>query len=193
MPKLSEQEVAEEARLLAAVGAGDRAAFRQLYAHYSTPLFSLAIRLVGDAGAAEEVLQDTFVKIWRHAAVYDSRKSRPFTWTVTILRRTSIDHLRKNRRYAGTVPLPDDDDAPAEFATGEISRQTTEVNETRQLLHATLAAIAPPQRTALELALFSTLTQDEIALRLAQPIGTVKSWIRRGLLELRGTLNEITS
>src|ERR1700712_1783638 len=141
MSKLSEHEIADEIRLLAAVGAGDRAAFRQLYTRYSTPLFSLAIRLIGEAGAAEEVLQDTFVKIWRHAAAYDSRKSRPFTWAVTILRRTCIDHLRKRRHRPDAVPLPDDDSAPTEFSTHETVRQTTEVNETSQLLRTALATI----------------------------------------------------
>ena len=185
-----EHEVLEEIRLLAAIAAGGRPAFRELYARYSAPLFSLAIRLVGDAGAAEEVLQDAFVKIWRHAGAYDSRQSRPFSWAVTILRRTGIDHLRKHRRAPLALPLPEEDYAPAEFSTPETTRRTTEVHETAARLRATLATIAPPQRTALELALFSTLTHAEIAEHLAQPAGTVKSWIRRGLLELRGLLNE---
>ena len=184
-----ENEILEEIRLLSAVAAGDRPAFRQLYARYSAPLFSLAIRFVGDSGAAEEALQDAFVKIWRHAASYDARKSRPFTWAVTILRRTCIDHLRRRRLSPGAIALPEDDAAPAEFFTPETTRQTTEAHETTDLLRATLATISPPQRTALELALFSTLTHAEIATRLAQPAGTVKTWIRRGLLELRATLN----
>lgn len=185
-----ENSVLEETRLLAAVASGDRAAFRQLYARYSAALYSLALRLVGDHGAAEEALQDAFVKIWRHATGYDARKSRPFTWAVTILRRTCIDHLRKHGRFPATVPLPEDDTAPAEFFTPETARWTTEVHEATDVLRATLATIAPPQRAALELALFSTLTHAEIAARLAQPAGTVKTWIRRGLLELRATPNE---
>ncbi len=189
---LPEHEILEETRWLTAIAAGDRAAFRELYARYNAALFSLAIRLVGDPGAAEEVLQDAFVKIWRYAAGYDARKSRPFTWAVTILRRTCIDHLRRHHRNLGTIPLPEDDTAPADFFTGETIRQTTEVHETTDRLRAILAGIAPPQRSALELALFSTLTHAEIATCLAQPVGTVKTWIRRGLLELRATLNEPT-
>ena len=187
-----ENDVLEETRLLAAVGAGDREAFRQLYARYNVALFSLALRLVGDAGDAEEALQDACVKIWRHAAGYDARKSRPFTWAVTILRRTCIDHLRKHRRFPAAVPLPEDDTALAEFFTPEAARRTTEVHEAADLLRAMLTTLAPPQRTVLELALFSTLTHAEIAVQLAQPAGTVKTWIRRGLLELRATLNEPT-
>jgi len=185
-----ENEALEEIRLLAAIAAGDRPAFRELYARHSAALFSLAIRLVGDIGAAEEVLQDTFVKIWRHAADYDARKSRPFTWAVTLLRRTCIDYLRKHRRSPNAIPLPDDDTAPVEFSTHETTRRTTEVHETTERVLATLATLAPPQRTAIELALFSTLTRAEIAERLSQPVGTIKTWIRRGLLDLRETLRD---
>jgi RNA polymerase sigma-70 factor (ECF subfamily) len=185
-----ENEVTEEIQLLARVAAGDRAAFRRLYAHYGPALFPLALRLVGDRGAAEEALQDTFVKIWRHAPGYDARLSRPFTWAVTILRRTCIDHLRKNRHARLASPLPDDDAAPAELATGENIRRTTEAQETTERLRTALATIAPPQRDALELALYSTLTHPEIAARLGQPLGTIKTWIRRGLLGLRTTLHD---
>ena len=88
----------------------------------------------------------------------------------------------------GTVTLPVDDSVPAEFVMGERARQATEAHEASDLLRAALTAIEPPQRTALELALFSTLTHAEIAERLAQPAGTIKTWIRRGLQELRANL-----
>jgi RNA polymerase sigma-70 factor (ECF subfamily) len=189
MPQTADQSL-EDARLLAAVADGDREAFRDLYARFSSPLFSLAVRLLGDPGTAEEALQDAFVKIWRHAADYDERKSRPFTWAVTIMRRTCIDYIRKHRRAPGSVPLPDDATATPEFSTRENIRQTTEARETTDLVRSTLATVARPQRTALELALFSTLTHPEIATRLSQPVGTIKTWIRRGLLDLRATLRE---
>lgn len=185
----SETEILEEIDLLAATGAGDRAAFRQLYARYSAPLFSLALRLVGDAGAAEEVLQDTFVKIWRHAANYEAGKSRPFTWAVTILRRTAIDRLRQRKRVPEPLPLPADEQAGADLALGETARQSAEAHDTAARVRVLLAGIESPRREALELALFSTLTQAEIATRLRQPLGSVKTWIRRGLLELRAALN----
>lgn len=188
----SENDIREETDLLVATGRGDRAAFRRLYAHYSAPLFSLAVRFTGDHGAAEEVLQDAFVKIWRHAAGYDARKSRPFTWAVTILRRTAIDHLRKHRRMPAFNPLPEEVATPAELTTRETVRQTAEAREATGRVRDILATIEPPRRDALELALFSTLTHAEIAARLAQPAGTVKTWIRRGLLELRDTLTSAT-
>jgi len=192
-PDPENEAVIEEACLLAQAGVGDRDAFRLLYARYSAPLFSLAIRLVGDVGDAEEMLQDTFVKIWRNAASYDSRRSRPFTWAVTILRRTCIDHLRRRRRHLFTTPLSAEAGAPADLSTGETVRQQTEAREDSERVLGALADVPAIRRRALELALFSEMTQSEIAQRLEQPVGTVKSWIRRGLLELRTTLNDSAS
>jgi len=185
----SESEVREEIALLAAIAGGGREAFRELYGRYSAPLFSLALRFVGDTGTAEEVLQDACLKIWRHAGSYDPAKSRPFTWAVTILRRTAIDQLRRQQRTPPALPIPADDFAPAEFASGENTRRATETHETAARVRSVLATLASPQRDALELALFSTLTHAEIAARLAQPLGSVKTWIRRGLSDLRQTLS----
>jgi RNA polymerase sigma-70 factor (ECF subfamily) len=178
----------EESQLLARMGAGDREAFRELYARYSRPLYSLAVRLVGDAGEAEEQLQDAFVKIWQNAAAYDARKSRPFTWAVTITRRTCIDRLRRRRLQVPTAPFAGGDDGPVAVAPDRGAGEIAESREDSERLHGALADIPPGQRTALELALFSALTHFEIARQLDQPVGTVKSWIRRGLLGLRTTL-----
>jgi len=188
-PGPNDSAIAEEIALLAQAGAGDRDAFRRVYARYSGPLFALAVRLVGDPGDAEELLQDAFVKIWRNAAAYDARKSRPFTWVVTILRRTCIDHLRKRRRAPVTTPMPDGAGAPPDVAGADAVRLAVDNDDEADRLRGALAEIPPGQRSALELALFSDLTHAEIARRLEQPPGTVKSWIRRGLLGLRATLN----
>jgi RNA polymerase sigma-70 factor, ECF subfamily len=185
------ESIHEEARLLARTAAGDRDAFRALYARYSAPLYSLAIRLVGNAGDAEELLQDAFVKIWRHAGSHDLRKSRPFTWAVTILRRTCIDHLRRRGSRPVTTSLEEDTLPLAPSAAD--GAQAAEASEDAERLRGALAAVAPTQRRALELALFSGMTQTEIAQRLEQPVGTVKSWIRRGMLGLRTTLNDTPS
>jgi RNA polymerase sigma-70 factor (ECF subfamily) len=186
VPPLPETEAAaEEARLLARIGTGDREALRQLYARYKGPLFSLAIRLLGNAGESEELLQDTFVKVWRHAASYDARKSRPFTWAVTILRRGGIDALRRRSRQVPTEPLVPEAESGA---LGETARGSAEAHEDAERLRGAMASLPPDPRRALELALYSELTHSEIAQRLRQPVGTVKSWIRRGLLDLRATL-----
>jgi RNA polymerase sigma-70 factor (ECF subfamily) len=191
VPTPQENEaIAEESRLLARAGAGDREAFRLLYARYSAPLFSLAIRIVGDAGEAEEALQDAFMKVWRSAASYDPAKSRPFTWAVTVMRRTCIDHLRKRRRIPRSTPLLADEEATVDYDAGDSVRGAAEAREDSDRVRGALADAAPNHRRALELALYSGMTHTEIARRLGQPVGTVKSWIRRGLLELRATLAE---
>jgi RNA polymerase sigma-70 factor (ECF subfamily) len=186
----SELNSIEERRLLAQMAAGDREALRQLYARYSRPLFSVAMRMLNDRGAAEERLQDAFLSIWRHAGNYDPRKSQPFTWAFTILRRACIDYLRKHQRSL-PLAIADDENVSAAQAGNESARETTERHETAAQLRSALAEISSPQREALELALFSSLTHPEIAAQLRQPLGTVKSWIRRGLLDLRAAFNEI--
>ncbi len=178
----------EDRRLLTQVAEGDRAAFRELYARYSAPLFALAIRMVGNVEQAEELLQDAFVKLWRTAPDYDARKSRPFTWAVTLVRRTCIDHLRKRGRVAAMVELPTIGGAEATAIAADSPRQVAAAHEDADRVRRALGALPDAQRVALELALFSGLSHSEIARQLGEPVGTVKSWIRRGLLELRANL-----
>lgn len=192
MPSPEEQAAIDEACLLAQIAVGDRAAFRALYARYSRPLFSLAVRMTGDPGAAEELLQDVFLKIWRSAARFDARKSRPFTWAITITRRTCIDHLRRHRREPPAVSLGETTglvDLPAPDSV----RQSAEASEDASRLRAALADLPVSQRHVLELALFSHFSHTEIAAQVGEPVGTVKTWIRRGLLALRATLNPLAS
>ncbi len=184
---------AEEIRLLARVATGDRNAFRDLYARYAAPLYSLALRMVPNPAEAEELLQDACVKIWRGAGSYDQRKARPFTWAVTILRRTCIDHLRQHPRADATTALPVDAAANIPDPLAESPRQVSTARDNAEQIRLALAAMPTPQRDTLELALFSGLTHAEIAAKLGLPLGTVKSWIRRGALDLRATLNPSAS
>lgn len=190
MERETVNDAEEEARLLAQAGLGDRGAFRDLYSRYSRPLFSVAIRLMGDRREAEEQLQDAFVKIWQKAATFDRRKSRPFTWAVTITRRTCIDRLRKRRHQEKTVPFPSESHPSLATAPAESAAEVASAREESIRLQEALAGIPTGQRGALELALFSEMTHSEIAQRLQQPVGTIKSWIRRGLRGLRSTLND---
>lgn len=181
--------VALEADLLARIGRGERGAFRELYARYAVPLFSLAMRMVGDARDADEALQDSLVKVWRHAASFDRTKSRPFTWTVMIVRRTCLDLLRKRRR----IPAAAADVALEDLPVAETVHAAAEASESSAQVRTALAKVADGPRTALELAFFSGLTHAEIAARLGKPVGTVKTWIRRSLLDLRESLDSSQS
>ena len=179
---------AEEASLLSQIASGDQAAFEQLYRKYSGPLFSLGLRMLENEKEAEEALQDTFVKLWNKADSYDARKSRPFTWSVTIMRRTCIDRLRKNRRRPVSTTL--EDARASQWAIPETVRKTTELNDDTHRVKVAMQAIPSHQKRALELALFSGMTHREIAENLKQPLGTVKSWLRRGLFQLSSSLTE---
>jgi RNA polymerase sigma-70 factor (ECF subfamily) len=189
-PETESEAVIEESCLLAQSAAGDREAFRLLYARYGAPLFSLAVRIVGNTGEAEEMVQDAFVKIWRSAGLYDRRKSRPFTWAVTIMRRTCFDHLRKRRRRPLSTVLDADEGGAQGASDVGNARHSAEARENSERLSGALAGIPQNQRRALELALFSAMSHSEIAQALEQPVGTVKSLIRRGLMDLKSTLND---
>lgn len=191
-PATFDDRATEDARLVARIAAGDRAAFRDLYARYSGPLFSVAVRMLHDTGAAEEALQDTFLKLWRNAASFDPQKARPFTWALTIARRTCIDQLRKSARRPHADSLSDPD-SPLDLPTPETARRSAEHHDDTARLRDALATLPDLQRRALDLALFSGLSHPQIAEKIRQPVGTVKTWIRRGLLQLRDTLNPAAS
>lgn len=178
----------EEACLLAQIGVGDSKAFNELYSKYSTPLYSLGVRMLSNPSEAEEALQDTFIKIWNNAAYYDARKSRPFTWAVTIMRRTCIDRIRKLKRELDVTTFEAEKDQ--DWSIPETVRQSAIHHETREQVEDAMSDVSPNQKRALELALFSGMTHSEIANSMEQPLGTVKSWLKRGLFQLRSTLTK---
>jgi len=182
------EETIEEIYLLAQAGVGDSKAFEELYTRYSTPLYSLGLRMLNNSSEAEEALQDTFVKIWNNAANYDARKSRPFTWSVTIMRRTCIDRMRKLSRELDLTIFEAEEDR--DWSLPETVRQSAENHEIRENAEKIMKDFSPNQRKALELALFSGMTHSEIAKSMEQPLGTVKSWLRRGLFQFRTTLKK---
>ena len=187
MSSVTKQEAAiEEAFLLAQAGAGDYEAFKTIYDRYATPLYSLGLRMLNQPPEAEEALQDTFLKIWNNAAKFDARKSRPFTWAVTIMRRTCIDRIRKLKRVPEVVTFESVDDQ--DWSTPETVRETAVRHEARDQVEEALKEIPDKQKRVLELALFSGMTHSEIAHAMEQPLGTVKSWLKRGLFQLRSTL-----
>jgi len=168
--------------LLAATGRGDRGAFTRLYRLASAKLFGQLLRILKDEAAAEDCLQEVFLAIWRHADRYDPAQAAPMTWLTVITRHRALDRLRRDRP---TQSLDTLDEAllgshpdPAESGSGAM---------TAQLNHC-LDELMSAQRDCLLLAYTEGLTQPELAARLAIPLGTVKTWIRRGLEQLRRCL-----
>lgn len=180
----------EQARLMQAMAAGDKQALGRLYDQLSRPLYALALRVTNDSAEAQDIVQDVFLQLWHKAADYSPGRGSVFAWAATLTRNRAIDRIRMRQRRAEIV-----NESAADIHGGETgASETTSADqlwlaEKAGAVRSALAALAPEQRTALELAYFGGLTQQEIAARLNEPLGTVKARIRRGLLRLRDTLS----
>jgi RNA polymerase sigma-70 factor (ECF subfamily) len=174
-----------------AAARGDESAFARLYDRLSGPLYTLCLRMLGDGAEAEDALQEAFLQLWRNAARYDGAQSSVFSWAIHITRCKVIDRLRaRGRRLRLYVPEEDSDGVPTPQAasTGGDAADSATRNEWSAEIRRTLENLPLDQRQAIELAFFGDLTHHEIAARLGQPLGSVKARIRRGLLKLRGSL-----
>lgn len=175
--------------LLASTALGDQAAFRELYRATSSQMFGVAMRIVRDTATAEEILQESYVSIWHHASSYVATKSQPLTWITAIVRNRCLDSLR--RRELATVSMtPDDDELDAEFASDDRSpAELFDDGVQAQSVRDCVQALEGGSRQAIALAFFQGLSHAELAAHLHQPLGTVKSWVRRGLERLRQCLD----
>ncbi len=176
-----------ETELLARIADGDTGAFSQFYDQLANVLFSIAVRILGDAHDAEDVVQEVFVLIWARAGSYDPKLGKPVTWAITLLRHKAIDRLRVSQRRHRLVEA-----ATTEQLAGDIFHEAASDEllgkEAARAVRVAVAQLAPEQKQAIEMAFFSGLTQTEIADTLQAPLGTVKARIRRGMLELREAL-----
>jgi len=175
--------------LLARTALADERAFAELYRLTSSHLFAVAVRILRDKAAAEDALQEAFVSVWHHAGSYVAAKSRPQTWLTSIVRNRCLDLLR--RRVPDTMTLTRDDDE------GDIDLPSTGPTPVELLLSGADAAMVRGcvdaldggQKQAIALAFFQGLSHSELAAQLREPLGTVKSWIRRGLERLKSCLD----
>lgn len=175
---------AELSALLLRVADGDAAAFQVFYDRTSAKLFGIVLRILAERQESEDVLQDVYVSVWRKAATFDPSKASPITWAATIARNRAIDRLRARPARAHVpVEAAHDlaDDAPAQDA-GLMQSQDA------QRLAAALATLEPRHAAAIRACYFEGITYDELAARESVPVGTLKSWVRRGLIRLRGAL-----
>lgn len=182
-------EVEEDLRLLKRIAAGDQQAVAALYQHRGTLLYSLLLRMLGDEMEAQEVMQDTFVRIWRKAAGYDPARSAPLAWMILIARGLAVDRLRaRSRRQANLAAFE------AEVASIEIeainSPRQIERDELSGICSAALHQLPEAQARALQLAFLRGWTHEEIARAQNEPLGTIKARIRRGLQALRQALKD---
>lgn len=176
----------EEIELLRRIGAGDRQSFEQFYDRFSRILYSIAYRLLRNEQAAEDVLQEVFVQIWRKAPLYDPERGKPLTWAVTLTRHRAIDLIRSTERRSQRHEEARKETQAEEKFDAHDSFLAAAASENYASVRAALQKLSSDQREAIELAFFASLTQAEIAERLNQPLGTIKARIRRGLIKLRG-------
>lgn len=166
-----------EASLVWAVGSGDESAMATLYDRYSGLVYAVALRVLGDTGAAEDVLQEVFMQLWRNPAAFDSGRGNLGAWLAVIARNRALDGLRKRR--------PETDIADVVVSVEPDLAGEAERSRALEKIRGELSAMPAPQRSALEMAYFEGLTHTEIAAKTGEPLGTIKTRIRTGLQALR--------
>jgi RNA polymerase sigma-70 factor (ECF subfamily) len=183
---MEKAEPLDDATLFARIRGGDADAFADFYDRHSSLLFGVAMGIVGELHEAEDVLQDACVLLWERAPLHDPRLGKPLAWAVTLTRNKAIDRLRARRRKADLMAA-----AAAEVEAVGGGSEATPIptdDEEAGAIRKALETLSASQREALQLGYFQGLTQQEIAERLGQPLGTVKARMRRGMIALRDAM-----
>ena len=180
--------VAEPARArlsaeLERVAQGDRAALRTVYDLTSAKLLGICLHFLADRALAEDVLQEVYLKVWQNAGAFDPQRASPVTWLCMIARNRAIDWRRASGRYEAAVRAAEDVPMGSSADIGED-------DERRQLLHQCLDMLDTGPRTSIRSAFLEGFTYDELARRASVPLGTMKSWVRRGLAQIRKCIED---
>jgi RNA polymerase sigma-70 factor, ECF subfamily len=173
------QPSVSDAEIIARIYSGDESAMAQLYDLYSHVVYAVALRVLSDSSAAEDILQDVFVQLWRNPQAFNASRGSLAAWLAVIARNRAIDQLRKKRPAAEAVDLDTVVSANLDL------QNTAERKQAIEKVRGVLASMPAEQRAALEMAFFEGLTHAEIAGKTGQPLGTVKTRIRSGLLAVR--------
>ena len=173
------------AALLSQVAEGRRDAFESLYRQTSATMLGICLRVLRDREEAEDVLQEVYVAVWSKAAQFDQQRARAMTWLGTIARNRAIDRVRARPSPALHEPIEDhelaDDEAPTPAAGIDAALERAQLDDCMDQLE-------PKRRSLIRTAFFENVTYDVLALRAEAPLGSVKSWIRRGLQQLKACL-----
>ncbi len=165
-------------------GDEDRAAFRDLYSLTSAKLFGVCLRICGERQAAEDVLHDVYLTVWKRAGAYEPSRASPISWLSTIARNRAID-WRRAQAVRQSTPI---DEAPPVADTAPLASEIMVADQEAHRLHHCLDGLAARQRSAIRTAFFDGMTYAELAEREHVPLGTMKSWVRRGLMKLKACL-----
>jgi RNA polymerase sigma-70 factor (ECF subfamily) len=173
--------------LINRISSGDQEALTALYDATNRLVFGLALRILSDRSAAEEVLIEVFMQVWQQAGRYDRSRGGPLSWLLTIARSRAIDRLRSDAAHRQFERLSEIGELQSDIES--TPDRTTAESEMRRIVQSALAALSVDDRQVIELAYYSGMTQSEIATHLSLPLGTVKTRIRRGMIKLRDTLS----
>jgi RNA polymerase sigma-70 factor (ECF subfamily) len=182
----AEKDPRETERIVAALRQRDEGALAQVHDRYGHAVYALALRITGDTGAAEEISLDSFFQLWQQCDRFDGSQGSLLNWLLTIARSRAIDRVRARgaqKRIHAEDPTDASDVRPAE--------EMVEVVQERRLVRQAMESLTPDQRTALSLAYYEGLSHSQIADRLHEPLGTVKTRIRQAMLSLRRTLGPV--
>jgi len=172
--------------LIARVAQGDQLALATLYDKTSRLIFGLVLRIVSDSSTAEEVTLDVYSQVWKQAAAYNSARGTPMAWLLTIARSRAIDRFRSGKQEQQRRETLDT--ATGYAAPGDSPEQESASSERREIVRSALKELSAEQREVIELAYFQGLSHSEIAAQLGQPLGTVKTRTRLGMIRLRELL-----
>jgi RNA polymerase sigma factor (sigma-70 family) len=170
--------------LLASVASGDEDALGQLYDRFGRVAYGLALRVIRDERLAEDAVQEAFLAVWRQAASFRPERARAQSWVLTLVHRRAVDLVRREERRRADPLEPD-----AEPAVGSTA-EAVELRDRREAVQRALARLPEEQRRPIELAYYGGFTQSELAERLGEPLGTIKSRMFGGLKRLRELLGE---
>ena len=189
------QRSRELASLLARAGMGDSACFGVLYERTSGHLLAVVLRIQRNRALAEDLLQEVYVSVWKAAGSFDAARSQPLTWLTHIARNRAIDSLRRaqTQPQLESTTRDNDDERPDAAETmadsGPGPLELLGLASQKRELSACMERLTPPQRQSVALAFFDGLSHAEVAAQLREPLGTVKSWVRRALATLKGCLD----
>ena len=171
--------------------ARDAGAMRELYDRYGRLVYSLILRMVRNSAAAEDLVQETFLRVWNRIQAFDRERGALGPWVLTVARNRAIDYLRSADGKMSTAVLELDRlDHPGQFC--DFEDRALSIDRARRLKDA-FEKLTPHQKTVVELAYFEGLSQAEMAERMQQPLGTIKTWVRSALKVLREQLTEVAA
>ena len=186
----------ELAELLSRIALGDRRSFSRLYERTAAHLLGVVVRITRNQELSEDIVQEVFVNVWRAAKDFDARLSQPMTWLTSIARNRAIDSLRRRQTQPSTVSTHlasnadgEERDLLQDFASEDAGpEQLLEQAADARALRQCLQVLSGQQQQAVALAFYQGQSYSEVAEHLSQPLGTVKSWVRRGLISLKSCL-----